>query len=114
MFDKLTDEILQFRDERDWKQFHSPKNLAVSMAIEAAELMELFQWTRDADEERKVVMERAEPLRDEIADVLIYALLLCHEAGVEPGAAIRAKVEKNRASYPAERAKGSAKKYTEL
>jgi NTP pyrophosphatase (non-canonical NTP hydrolase) len=114
MLDELTQEIVRFRDERDWKQFHSPKNLAVSMAIESAELMELFQWTRSGDEERKAVEERGEDLRDEVADVLIYALLLCHETGVDPVQAVRAKVDKNRANYPAERARGSAKKHTEL
>lgn len=114
VFEDLTQEIVRFRDERDWQQFHSPKNLAVSMAIEAAELMELFQWTRDVAEEQSVVDERGGELRDEIADVLIYALLLCHETGIAPEVAIRKKVEKNRSSYPVDRARGSAKKYTDL
>jgi NTP pyrophosphatase (non-canonical NTP hydrolase) len=114
MLDELTDAIVRFRDERDWKQFHSAKNLTMSVAIEAAELMELFQWARTEGEQDAVTRERFDDLRDELADVLIYILLLCREVGVPPGEAVLAKIEKNRAKYPIDRSKGSAKKYTEL
>ena len=114
MLDDVTDAIVRFRDERDWKQFHSAKNLAMSVAIEAAELMELFQWARTEEEQRAVIQERLDDLRDELADVLIYTLLLCREVGVSPGDAVLAKIEKNRAKYPVDQSRGSAKKYTEM
>jgi len=114
MFDELTDAIVRFRDERDWKQFHSAKNLTMSVAIEAAELMELFQWARTEEEQGAVIQERLDDLQDELADVLIYILLLCREVGVSPGDAVLAKLGKNRAKYPIDQSRGSAKKYTEL
>jgi len=114
MLDDLTDAIVRFRDERDWKQFHSAKNLAMSVAIEAAELMELFQWARTEEEQRAVIQGRLDDLRDELADVLIYVLLLCREVGVPPGDAVLTKIEKNQAKYPVDQSRGSAKKYTEM
>jgi dCTP diphosphatase len=114
MLDELTNAIVQFRDERDWKQFHSAKNLTMSVAIEAAELMELFQWAQTDAEQKAIANERTEDLQDELADVLIYTLLLCHDLGVKPADAITEKIEKNRANYPVELARGSAKKHSEL
>ena len=114
MLDELTEAIVRFRDERDWKQFHSPKSLAMSVAIEAAELMELFQWSRGEDEQRRIVEERREDLQDELADVLVYVLLLCHEAGMSPESAVRSKISKNDTNYPVHLSKGSARKHTEL
>ena len=113
MLDDLTRQIVAFRDERDWKQFHSPKNLAASISIEAAELLECFQWSSDATIADDVEKRRVE-IEEEIADVLIYALLLAHDTGIDPAQAVQRKLAKNDAKYPAEKAKGSKAKYTEL
>lgn len=113
MLDALTRRIVEFRDERDWRQYHSPRNLATSITIESAELLELFQWSSDetlADD----VERRRTDIERELADVLIYALLLAHDTGIDPAAAIEAKLAENDAKYPAERARGSRQKYTEL
>ncbi|HAL30684.1 MAG TPA: nucleotide pyrophosphohydrolase [Coriobacteriia bacterium] len=113
MLDDLTRQIVAFRDERDWKQFHSPKNLAASISIEAAELLECFQWSSDETIAEDVEKRRSE-IEEEIADVLIYALLLAHDTGINPAEAVQRKLAKNEAKYPAEKAKGSRAKYTEL
>lgn len=113
MLDDLTRQIVAFRDERDWKQFHSPKNLAASISIEAAELLECFQWSSDETIAEDVEKRRGE-IEEEIADVLIYALLLAHDTGIDPAEAVQRKLTKNDAKYPAEKARGSRAKYTEL
>lgn len=113
MLEDLTGRIVAFRDERDWKQFHSPKNLAASISIEAAELLECFQWSSDETMADDVEKRRGE-IEEEIADVLIYALLLAHDTGIDPTEAVRRKLAKNDEKYPAEKAKGSRAKYTEL
>ncbi len=113
MLEDLTRQIVEFRDERDWKQFHSPKNLAASISIEAAELLECFQWSSDETIAGDVEKRRGE-IEEEIADVLIYALLLAHDTGIDPAEAVRRKLAKNGAKYPAEKAKGKREKYTEL
>lgn len=92
MLSKVTKEIIAFRDARDWAQYHSPENLAKSVCIEAAELLECFQW-----QEKK--FDTGNP-GDEIADVAIYLLLLCHELGFDLGELVRAKMEKNERKYP--------------
>lgn len=107
-------EILQFRNARDWAQFHTPRNLAAALSIEAAELQELMLWKSDAEvDQLQQDDKKREALRHEIADVLIYALLLANSVGVDPAAAIREKLEHNAAKYPVEKARGSAAKYTE-
>lgn len=113
MLEDLTRQIVAFRDARDWKQFHSPKNLAASISIEAAELLECFQWSSDETIADDVEKRRGE-IEEEIADVLIYALLLAHDTGIDPAEAVRRKLSKNDAKYPAEKAKGNRAKYTEL
>ena len=97
----------QFVDERDWRQFHSPKNLSMSLAIEAAELMEHFQWI-DATESRRIGDDPAKlaQVRDEIADVLCYALALANELKIDLATAVREKMVKNAAKYPAEQSRG--------
>lgn len=112
MNDALT-RIRQFRDERDWMQFHDPKNLAVSIAIEAAELLEHFQW-KDKEQVAKHVSENRESVADEIADVGIYLLELADNLGIDLNAAIHAKLDKNELKYPVEKARGLATKYTQL
>jgi NTP pyrophosphatase (non-canonical NTP hydrolase) len=113
MLEDLTRQIVAFRDERDWKQFHSPRNLAASISIEAAELLECFQWSSDETIAEDVEKRRSE-IEEEIADVLIYALLLAHDMGVDPAEAVQRKLAANGEKYPAERAKGKREKYTEL
>jgi dCTP diphosphatase len=105
--------IRQFRDARDWLQFHNPKDLAVSISIEAAELLEEFQW-KSADESRRHAAENKERVSDEVADVAIYLLELTDVLGIDLTAAIHAKLDKNEKKYPIEKSRGNSKKYTEL
>ncbi|MBC6992933.1 nucleotide pyrophosphohydrolase [Neolewinella lacunae] len=99
--------LLAFRDERDWAQFHNAKDLALALSIEAAELLEVYLW-KDADkvDEGKV--------REELADVFSFALLLAEKYNFDLTEIVTEKIEKNRAKYPVEKARGSAKKYDEL
>lgn len=113
VFKELMQEILKFRDKRDWAQFHDPKNLAEAIAIESGELLEHFLW-KTAAESRKITKEKREKLAAEIADILIFALLFAHETGVDVEKAILDKIRHNESRYPVDKAKGSAKKYTEL
>ena len=103
----LRDIVRRFVDERDWQQFHSPKNLSMSLAIEAAELMEHFQWI-DAEASRRLKDDptKVGEVRDEIADVLCYVLALANELDLDLSAAIRDKMVKNAAKYPAEQSRG--------
>ena len=103
-------EILKFRDAREWKQFHSPKNVAISLALEAAEILETFQWTAD----NKLPARKKEKLALEIADVYYYLLLLAHETGIDISRAFQKKMKINNSRYPVSKAKGSSRKYTEL
>jgi len=105
--------IRKFRDERDWMQFHDPKNLAASIVIEAAELLEHFQWKDKAQAERHAV-ENKEAVADEIADVAIYLLELADNLGIDLKKAIHAKLDRNADKYPVEKARGVATKYTQL
>lgn len=110
-FEALTEAIVAFRDERDWEQFHTLKNLAAALSVEAAELQELFLWSKD---DSSGVSPADDRLSEEIADILIYALLVCHEAEIDPEKAIKDKLERNRQRYPVEDARGRSAKYTEL
>ncbi|WP_420475612.1 nucleotide pyrophosphohydrolase [Noviherbaspirillum sp. ST9] len=113
--DAIRRQLLAFRDERDWKQFHTLKNLIVSLNLESAELLELTQWKTDAQlDAAKGDPAFREALRDECADVLLYLLLVADDAGIDLLEAAQAKIAKNAARYPVEQAFGSAKKYTEL
>jgi len=105
--------IRAFRDERDWMQFHDPKNLAVSIAIEAAELLEHFQWKDKAQSERHAA-EHKESVAEEIADVAIYLLELADNLGIDLEKAILAKLEQNAEKYPIDKARGVATKYNKL
>lgn len=112
---QLTRRLIAFRDERDWQQFHTLKNLLLSVSLEAAELLELAQWKTDAELEAQLqdptVRDR---LAEECADVLLYLLLVAERAGIDLAAAAHAKIERNAEKYPVEKARGSAVKYTEL
>lgn len=109
----LTDRVVAFRDERDWQQFHNPKDLALSLSLEAGEVLELFQW-QNGPEIDAVVRERKAALADELADVLYYTLLMAHDAGIDMEQALVEKLRKSAEKYPVDKAKGSSKKYTEL
>src|SRR5207253_5448843 len=91
--------IRKFRDDRDWKQFHDPKNLAVSICIEAAELLELFQW-KNGEQASRVAVENKERVSEEIADVAIYLIELADITGIDLAKAVEAKLEKNAKKYP--------------
>lgn len=111
----LTQALLAFRDERNWAQFHTLRNLIVSLNLEAAELLELTQWK--SDEEMAALAgtsEAQEALRDECADVLLYLLLIADQAGIDLEDAARRKLEKNAAKYPVAKSYGSSRKYTQL
>ena len=100
----------QFRDEREWGQFHDSKNLALALSIEAAELNELFLWKKEDESEQ---VDRAK-LREELADVFAYAIMLAGRHGLEVYDIVKEKIAKNAAKYPVEKSKGSAAKYDEL
>jgi NTP pyrophosphatase (non-canonical NTP hydrolase) len=106
----LTHAILHFRDQRDWKQFHTPKDQALSLVLEAAELLEIFQWKNGDELDRHLESNRA-ALEDELADVLGWLLLISADQGIDLAAAFEKKLAKNCAKYPVERVRGSAKKY---
>ncbi len=113
--ESLTQAVLKFRDERNWAQFHSLRNLIVSLNLEAAELLELTQWKNDEEMSALAGDSRThEALRDECADVLLYLLLIADKAGIDLEIAARRKLEKNAAKYPVEKAYGSSRKYTRL
>lgn len=105
MSDEVRGELAAFVAARDWAQFHTLENLAKSIAIEAGELLECFQWSDDADADR---------VRDELADVLTYCLLLADRLGVDPEQIVRDKLELTRAKYPVEKARGRSAKYDAL
>jgi NTP pyrophosphatase (non-canonical NTP hydrolase) len=112
---ELVRKILRFRDARDWAQFHTPKSLAAALSVEVAELQELMLWKSDLQTLELVHSDKgSKRFEEEIADVLIYALLLAHEVGIDPGNAIRKKLIQNAAKYPISLAKGNAMKYSEL
>ena len=101
----LIKQILQFRDDRDWKQFHTPENLAKSLSIESGELLECFQWSSKYDHEE---------VSEELADILIYGVLMADTLGIDIEETMKKKLEKNGAKYPVEKAKGNSNKYTKL
>lgn len=111
----LTRRLIAFRDARDWKTFHSAKNLMLSVALEAAEVLEIAQWKTDAELE-SALQEPAvkERLREECADVLLYLLLLAERADFDLLKAASDKMDANASKYPVEKSKGNAKKWTEL
>ena len=108
--DETIRRVVRFRDDRDWRQFHTPKDLAISLSLEAAELLELFQWS-GADLE---CPGNRDNLREELADVLSYCILMADVCGLDLDEIMNEKVTKNEAKYPVEKARGNAAKYTEL
>lgn len=108
--DELIKRITAFRDERNWGQFHNPKDLAISLNLEASELLELFQWKSSEE----AIKHNKDKLQDELADVLYYVLLMCSDLDIDPKDALLKKLQKNADKYPVEKSYGSNKKYTEL
>jgi len=111
--DKLRDAVRKFAAERDWDQFHSPKNLAMALSVESAELLEIFQWLTE-EESRDLPPITKAAAADEIADVLIYLLRIADKLGIDPVTAAQRKMIANAKKYPADKARGNNKKYTEL
>ena len=109
----LTARILEFRRERDWEQFHNMKDMAVSLSLEAAELLEFTQW-RNGDELDAHLAHRKEAVGHELADVLYWTLLIAHDLEIDLAEAFKRKMRLNEAKYPASKARGSSRKYTEL
>ncbi|MDN5285703.1 MAG: nucleotide pyrophosphohydrolase [Mucilaginibacter sp.] len=105
--EEITSALTQFRDDRDWKQFHNSKDLALAISIESSELLELFLWKGNEDVSK-------EKLKDELADILSYCFLLAEKHQLSIPEIIKEKIEKNNLKYPADKAKGNATKYTEL
>ena len=103
--DKVLQQLRSFVAERDWKQFHTPENLVKSISIEAAELLELFQWGTNANEAN---------IKDELADVLTYCILLADQYGLDPYELVIEKLEKTKEKYPVEKSKGKSDKYDRL
>lgn len=110
----ILDRLLEFRRERDREQFHSVKNLACSISIEAGELLELFQWLEGDEAESFARGEGGERTEDEVADIALYLMLLCSDLNIDLEDAMLRKIGKNVRKYPAGRARGSAKKYSEI
>ena len=110
MNQRLIEKILKFRDERNWDQFHNPKDLTISISLEAAELLEIFQWSgKDLEKSDKL-----EDLKEELADVLIYSILLSEKLNLDISEIIEQKLLKNGEKYNKDKAYGTSKKYTEL
>lgn len=110
---KLTDRIIAFRDARDWKQFHNPKDLALSLVLEAAEVMEHFQW-KSKDEMEKYIVTNKSDIGEELADVLYWVLLMSSDLKIDVLDALEKKISKNEEKYPVEKARGRHTKYTKL
>jgi len=107
MTDETIRQVLQFRDDRDWKQFHNPKDLAISISLEAAELLEIFQWSgSDVSDEGKT-----EKIKEELADVINYCILMADRCGLDLDEIVQEKVRKNSEKYPVEKARGKSDKY---
>ncbi len=111
---ELQARVVRFRDERDWSKFHNPKDLAISLTLEAAELLELFQWKNSTQVEAlKIDAKSRRLVKEELGDVLIYALTLANEFEFDPTEVVLEKLQINESKYPAQQVKGKAKKYNE-
>jgi dCTP diphosphatase len=111
--ERLRDQLRDFAAARDWDQFHSPKNLAMALAGEAGELLENFQWLTE-EQSRRPSPETLAAAGEEVADILLYLIRLSDKLGIDPIAAANAKLVANAAKYPVDKARGNARKYTEL
>ncbi len=111
--EKIKSILKQFSEERDWEQFHSPKNLSMALSVESSELLEIFQWLTE-EESSNLADDKKQHAKEEIADIAIYLLRICTKLDIDLEEAILEKMKKNELKYPVKKAKGSAKKYTEL
>jgi len=109
-FEELAQRIKKFCADRDWSQFHDPKNLAISLQLEASEVLELFQWTKD----NQAKIGKEDEIKDELADVLYWVMMLSNHYDIDLVKALDKKMDKNEIKYPVEKAKGKSNKYTEL
>ncbi len=109
----LLRELIAFRNERDWKQFHTTRNLASALCVEAAELLDIFRWVKDS-EIKATAEQRLNDIEDEIADVAILLTYMCHDLNISLEDVVRKKIEINRKKYPVEKVKGISTKYNNL
>lgn len=110
---KLTELVIKFRDDRDWKQFHNPKDMAISLSLEASEFLEHFQW-KNLDEMLIYLKTHKQELSNELADVMIWILTISHDLKIDVSKAVLSKIKLNGKKYPINKSKGINKKYTEL
>ena len=107
---ETVNKVLKFRDDRDWKQFHDPKDLAISISLEASELLEIFQWSRDD----VYCLDKIDQIKEELADVVNYCILMADACNLDLDKIITDKIKLNAAKYPVDKAKGTSTKYNEL
>lgn len=107
---ETVNKVLKFRDDRDWKQFHDPKDLAISFSLEASELLEIFQWSRDD----VYCLDKIDKIKEELADVVNYCILMADACNLDLDKIITDKIKLNAAKYPVDKAKGTSTKYNEL
>lgn len=110
MTQETINQVLKFRDDRNWKQFHNPKDLAISISLEAAELLEVFQWSADD----VICEQKKDKIKEELADVVNYCILMADACGLDLDKIVQEKIKQNNEKYPVEKAYGSKEKYTEL
>ena len=111
--DKLTKRIIAFRDVRDWKQFHNPKDVALSLSLEASELLEHFQW-KNGDELKEYIITHKDYIGEELSDVLYWVLLMSYDLNIDIIKALENKMDQNEEKYDLEKSKGNHKKYNQL
>lgn len=111
--EELQKKVISFRDKRDWKQFHNPKDLSISLTLEATELLEHFQW-KSLQEVEEYVKTHKDKISDELADVFYWVLLIGHDLNIDLAKSLAKKMKENEKKYPIKKAKGSHKKYTEI
>ena len=113
--EQLKKEVVTFRDERNWKRFHDPKNLSIALSIESAELQELFLWKSDKEIKAILLSDRGiRRIKEELADIFIYLLYLSEKCGIDISNTVKEKIEINRRKYPLNRSYNSSKKYTDF
>ena len=110
--EQLRERLARFASDRDWDQFHSPKNLSMALIVEASELVEYFQWLTE-QQSKNLPVEKHQAIEEEIADIFIYLIRISDKLDIDLIKAANKKIEKNKLKYPAEQVKGSSKKYTE-
>ena len=111
----LKQAVKAFVEERDWAKYHNPKDVAISIAIEAAELLEAFQWVKDSEQKQLLSSpDKAQSVKEELADIIIYCISLANALDLDVSEAVLSKIQKNSEKYPASKVKGQYKKYTEL